>query len=165
MVRNAVSRRQKKFNREAMPRIKISVNIKRPKREVYKVIRDMEKFPNFMHDVKSLRIVKRVSDEHFITLWEIEIDGAPINWKEEVFFDEASSQIKFNMMEGSYKKYHGAWSLQDSRLGTKLIMVVEFDWGIPILEKYVGKALETKARRGLLGMIQAIKKEAENNHV
>ena len=165
MVRNAASRRQKKFNREAMPRIKVSVNIKRPKHEVYKVIRDMEKFPNFMRDVKSLRIIKRVSDEHFITLWEIEIDGAPVNWKEEVFFDKAGSQIKFNMMEGSYKKYHGAWSLQDSQLGTKLIMEVEFDWGIPILEKYVGKTLETKARRGLLGMIQAIKKEAENNHV
>jgi len=165
LVRNAASRRHKKFNREDMPRIEVSVNIKKPKREVYKVISDMEKFPDFMRDVKSLRIVKRVTDEHFITLWEIDIDGAPINWKEEVFFDQAGSQIKFSMMEGSYKKYHGAWSLQDSRLGTKLTMVVEFDWGIPILEKYVGKALEVKARRGLLGMIQAIKKEAENNHV
>ena len=148
-----------------MPRIEVSVNIKRPKREVYKVIRDMEKFPNFMRDVKSLRIVKRVSDEHFITLWEIEIDGAPVNWKEEVFFDGSGSLVKFSMMEGSYKKYHGAWLLEDSRYGTKLTMRVELDWGIPILEKYVGKALETKARRGLLGMIQAIKKEAENNHV
>ena len=148
-----------------MPRIEVSVNINKPKREVYKVIKDMEKFPNFMRDVKSLRIVKRVTDEHFITLWEIDIDGAPINWKEEVFFNETIPQVKFNMMEGSYKKYHGAWSLQDSRLGSRLIMVVEFDWGIPILEKYVGKALEVKARRGLLGMIQAIKKEAENHHV
>jgi len=148
-----------------MFRIEVSVNIKRPKREVYKIIRDIEKFPNFVRDIKSLRIVKRVSDEHFITLWEIEIDGAPINWKEEVFFDEAGSQIKFNMMEGSYKKYHGAWLLEDSRNGTKLTMRVEFDWGIPILEKYVGKALETKARHGLLGIIQAIKNEAENNHV
>jgi len=165
LVRNAASRWQKKFNREAMPRIEVSVNIKRPKREVYKVIKDIEKFPNFMRDVKSLRIVKRVSDKHFVTLWEIEIDGAPVNWKEEVFFDDSGSLVRFSMREGSYKRYHGAWLLEDSRYGTKLTMRVEFDWGIPILEKYVGKALETKARHGLFGMIQAIKKEAENKHV
>jgi len=123
----------------------------------------MEKFPNFMRDVKSLRIVKRVNEGHFITLWEIEIDGAPVNWKEEVFFDEVNAQIRFHMMEGNYKKYQGAWLMQNHRHNTRLSLEVEFDWGIPILEKYVGKALESKARRALRGMLQAIKKEAENS--
>ena len=148
-----------------MPIIEASVTIKGSKSEVYKVLKNMEDFPNFMRDVKSLNIIKRLGDDRIVTAWETEIDGAPVHWKEEDYFDLANYQVKFNMLEGNYNEYQGYWSIQPSHNSVKLSIKLEVDWGIPVLEKYVGKVLESKARRGLLGMLYAIKNKVEKNHV
>lgn len=145
-----------------MPKICVSSIIKSPIDQVFKVIKNIEDFPNFMRDIKSLKIIKRLDDK-IITAWEIEIDGAPVCWKEEDCFDDANYQMKFSMVEGNYDEYQGRWLLQADANGTKLSIEADFDWGIPILEKYVGKALEDKARRSLLGMAQAIKNKIEKS--
>ena len=128
------------------------------------MVKDVESFPNFMRDVKALRILKRM-DNGIVTAWETDIDGAPVNWKEEFYFDDPNFQVKFNMLEGNYKEYQGRWLIENHHHQTKLTIEVDIDWGIPILEKYVGKVLQDKARRGLLGMIQAIKMKVENTDV
>lgn len=148
-----------------MPIIEASVIIKGSKNEVFGVIKNMEDFPHFMRDVKSLNIIKRLSDDRIVTAWETEIDGAPVYWKEEDFFDQANYQVQFNMLEGNYKEYRGHWLIRAAHNSTKVSIKLEVDWGIPVLEKYVGKALENKARRGLLGMLRAIKNKVEKSNV
>jgi len=146
-----------------MPKIQVSVKIKKRPEQVFKIIKDMESFPAFIRDVKSVKIIKR-TDDSLVAAWETDVDGAPVNWKEEVVFDEKNFQAKFNLLEGSYKAYNGRWMVEGHHNDSaKLTLEANFDWGIPILELYVGKALEEKARRGLLGMAQAIKKQAEKN--
>jgi len=148
-----------------MPIVEVSTKIKRPRLEVYKAIKNMESFPEFMRDIKSLNVIKRLNENRIITSWETEIDGAPVSWKEEDIFDDANFEVKFNMVEGYYKAYQGLWSVKSTSEGTQLNIRVEFDWGIPVLEKHVGKALENKARRSLRGMIQAIRKKLEKSNV
>lgn len=143
-----------------MPIIETSVVIKRPKSEVYNIIRDIENFPNFVRDVKSLRIIGS-SNSRIISAWEVEIEGAPVRWKEEDYFDNNNYEIKFNMLEGDYKSYRGSWLMQTVQGGTKLTVKVDLDWGIPVLEKYVSRALENRARRALLGMLRAVRSKAE----
>ncbi len=147
-----------------MPKIEVSVIIKRPKAEVYNLVKNMEEFPQFMRDVKNLKVIKRLNDR-IVTAWNTEIEGAPVSWREEDFFDDTAYEIKFNMLEGDYAQYQGRWALEDYQNHTKLILEANFDWGIPVLENYVGKALESKARRGFLGMVQAIKNKAEQKNV
>jgi coenzyme Q-binding protein COQ10 len=147
-----------------MPTIKVQVKIKKPANEVYKILKDMESFPSFMRDIKTLKIIRRLHDG-FVTMWEVDIEGAPVSWKEEDIFDDTNFEIRFSMSEGNYKAYRGYWQIQDRRHNCRLTLSTDFDWGIPILEAYVGKALEKKARRGLLGMLQAIKKKVEKTNV
>jgi ribosome-associated toxin RatA of RatAB toxin-antitoxin module len=148
-----------------MPIIEVSIAIRSPKDRVYSALKDMESFPNFMRDVKNLKITKRINPSKIITIWETEIEGAPVTWKEEDNFDDSNYLVRFNMLEGNYKGYQGQWSIQDDRNGARLILRADFDWGLPFLEKYVGKVLEEKARRGLLGMLQALKNKLEKNNV
>jgi ribosome-associated toxin RatA of RatAB toxin-antitoxin module len=147
-----------------MPKIEVSITIKRLPEAVYKVVRDMESFPQYIRDIKSLKIIKRAGDK-VITAWETEIDGAPVSWKEEDLFYDENHEIKFNMVDGNYKQYYGSWSMERNDNDTKLTLKANFDWGIPVLEKYVTKALEAKARRGLLGMLKAIKSKTEKTDV
>lgn len=143
-----------------MPRIEVSTKIKDSATSVYNTIKNMENFPNFMRDVKSLKIIKNLPDK-IITAWEIEIDGAPVKWKEEDIFDDKKLELSFNALEGDYKEYQGKWKIIPGHNHTKLTIEADFDWGIPVLEKYVGKALEKKAHLALLGMLQAIKNKLE----
>ena len=148
-----------------MPRIKVCVNIKKPKEEVYELIKKMEDFPGFMHNVRSLKIIKQLEDNRVVTAWEAEIEGVLLCWKEEDCFDDANLEIRFSMLEGNYKGYRGLWRIEGNQSRCKLTLEADFDWGIPILEKYVGKALANKARHGLLGMAQAVKGKIEKSYV
>ena len=148
-----------------MPRIKVCVNIKKPGTEVYGLIKKMEDFPGFMHNVKSLKVIKQLEENKVVTAWEAEIEGVLLCWKEEDCFDDLTQEIKFSMLEGNYKGYRGRWLIEESHKGCKLTLEAYFDWGIPMLEKYVGRALTDKARHGLLGMAQAVKSKIENSYV
>jgi ribosome-associated toxin RatA of RatAB toxin-antitoxin module len=148
-----------------MPRIKVCVNIKKPGTEVYGLIKKMEDFPGFMHNVKSLKIIKQLEENKVVTAWEAEIEGVLVCWKEEDCFDDLSQEIRFSMLEGNYKGYRGRWLVEQANSGSKLTLEADFDWGIPTLEKYVGHALTDKARHGLLGMVQAVKNKIEKSYV
>jgi len=148
-----------------MPRIQVCVNIKKPKEEVYELIKKMEDFPSFMHNVRSLKVIKQLGDNRVVTAWETEIEGVLLCWKEEDCFDDANLEIRFSMLEGNYNGYYGRWRIETNQGGCKLTLEADFDWGIPILEKYVGPALVDKARHGLLGMAQAIKAKIEKTYV
>lgn len=142
--------------------ITASIKIKKPKEEVYQLIKNMQDFPDFMRDIKSLKVIKKPNSEQMITQWEIEIAGTLLRWREEDYFDHANFRINFNMLEGNYKEYHGYWLLQNSMLGSKLTIEASFDWGLPLLEKFIGKVLENRARATLSAMLRAIKNKAEN---
>jgi uncharacterized membrane protein len=139
-----------------------SVKIRKPKEEVYLLIKNMQDFPDFMRDIKSLKVIKKPSTNQMITEWKIEIGGTLLRWREEDYFDNANFRINFNMLEGNYKEYRGYWLLQNSTLGSKLTIEANFDWGLPLLEKFIGKVLENRARGTLSAMLRAIKNKAEN---
>lgn len=147
---------------DTMLTITKSIKIRKPKEEVYRLIKNMEDFPDFMRDIKSLKVIKKHNSNQMITEWKIEIAGAPIEWREEDYFDNANFRINFNMLEGNYKEYRGYWLLQNSMLGSKLTIEASFDWGLPLLEKFIGKVLENRARGTLAAMLRAVKNKAEN---
>ena len=148
-----------------MARIRVCVNIKKPQEEVYGAIKKMEDFPGFMGNVKSIKIIKHLEDNKVVTAWEADIEGVLLCWKEEDCFDDLNHEIKFSMVEGNYKGYRGRWLIESAEGGSKLTLEADFDWGIPMLEKYVGKVLVDKARHGLLGMAQAVKSKMEKSYV
>lgn len=148
-----------------MPLVKVCVMIKKPKAEVYELIKKMEDFPAFMRNVKSLKVIKQLENNRVVTAWEAEIEGVLLCWKEEDFFDDLNQEIRFSMLEGNYKGCRGRWLIEANPQGSRLTLEADFDWGIPILEKYVGQALTDKARHGLLGMAQAVKTKIEKTYV
>lgn len=143
-----------------MQKLEVSILIKDTPISVYNAIKDMERFPDFMRDVKKLKIIKR-APEAIVTAWEVEIEGVLIKWKEEDIFDDEKLELNFSALEGDYKDYQGRWKIFKEDGQTRLIINAHFDLGSPILEKYVGRILEKRARLALWGMLKAIKNELE----
>lgn len=141
--------------------IEISIVIRQSIGRVYELIKNMEQFPSFMKSVRKVEIIEKDSNR-LITYWEVDLKGASVIWKEEDVFDDDIKSIKFRMIEGDYKDYHGRWLLKElNKKSTQVIISANFDWGIPAFEKFVGSVLERKARTLLKGMLKAIKREVE----
>lgn len=143
-----------------MLKVQITTKIRNSPVVVYRILRDMHRFPEFMPDAKMVAVIKKMSDNNIITKWEADIDGTSLEWVEQDFFDTSNWKIKFCMIEGAFKKYEGMWSLTPTKNGTSISLSINLDWGIPNFEKYVASILEEKTCRSMRGMIWLVRKRA-----
>ncbi|MFH1837110.1 MAG: SRPBCC family protein [Candidatus Omnitrophota bacterium] len=143
-----------------MPKIDLSVQIKKDKKDVYQVLKRMDRFAEFVSGIKHVRLTKKKADS-VLAEWNISIDGASIMWTEETTFFDKAMEIRFKMVEGDYTKYKGKWILKKAPRGTNLQLAVDIDWGAPELMRFVGPIIEKKTRRAFRALLLGIKKEAE----
>ncbi|MBI3616509.1 MAG: SRPBCC family protein [Candidatus Omnitrophica bacterium] len=142
-----------------MPFIRVATTIRREKGVVYQTLKQLDKFPSFLKDVKEVRI--RSSDGNkIVSNWKVDIDGTPIEWTQENILDR--DKVHFRMIEGDYERYEGIWTLEENESGTTRVELhAEFKWGVPGLERFVGSTLEKLAVRSLKGMLWAIRRELQ----
>lgn len=144
-----------------MPRIEVSKIIHADKKRVYEVIKNVESFPEFMRDVKKVRVVERQGNR-VVAEWKTDIDGAPVEWVEEDIFDDEKMSCSFKAIEGDYK-YEGKWKLDEDGTGkTRVSILADLDWEVPTLGKFIGHILEKKARNSLKSMLNAIQKKIKH---
>lgn len=145
-----------------MVHIELTIKLNCNKQRAYEVLKNIADFPKFMRDVKKLEILEDAPNK-LVTAWEVDVDGATVIWKEEDIYDDEALCMKFRMIEGDYQSYTGEWKIKDTSAGTELSLTADFDWGIPVFEKFVGHILKRKACKSLKGMLNAIKKRYEEN--
>jgi len=145
-----------------VPYVESFINIKALKEEIYKVTKDMEKFPEFMRDVKEVNLIKKEEDKT-VTEWITDIDDIMISWTEEENFDDEKCLIKYKLIEGDLDKFEGEWRFEDAPNGTKVTLTVDFDFGMPSMEELLGPVLELKVRENSEMMLEGMKKKMESS--
>lgn len=143
-----------------MPYVETSIEIGAGKQDVYKLASDMEKFPEFMPDVNEVKLIKREGNRS-VTAWETEVDGIPISWTEEEIFEDSVPKITYKLLEGDLDKFEGEWRFEETPVGTKVTMTVDFDFGMPNLEDLLGPVLEMKVKENSEMMLKGIKDKME----
>ena len=144
-----------------MPTVEVCNIINADRGKVFEVIKNMEIFPKFMRDVKTVKVLEYF-ENRIVTEWVTNVDGVPIQWIEEDIFNDREMSCNFKTLKGDYK-YDGVWKVASLKKNkTRLSILVNFDWQIPNFEKFIGYILEKKARNSLRSMLNAIKKKVEN---
>jgi len=128
--------------------------------QVYAIARDMESYPKYMPDVESVTVVERGPDTT-TTEWVTNIEGTPIVWTEVDEFDEAGHVIRYRLIEGDLDKFEGDWRFEPADEGTRVILGVDYDFGIPNLTDLIGPTLEVKVRENSQMMLRAMKQHVE----
>lgn len=129
---------------------------------IYQMAKDMEHYPDFMPDVKSVKIIDS-SDNKTTTKWITSVDGTPICWTEMDEFDDQNKNIKYKLLEGDLDKFEGEWIFSENDQGTKITLTVDFDFGMPTLAELLGPILEEKVRENCTMMLTAMKKKVEGD--
>ena len=143
-----------------MPYVETSIAIAAPARAVYELAKDQERFPQFMPDVESVKVLERHAD-HWITRWKTLVEEAPIEWTEVDRFDDEALRIDYQLIEGDLDTFEGAWTFEERDGITTVVLDVEYDFGVPTLAELIGPTLEKKVKENSEMMLAALKAEAE----
>jgi len=143
-----------------VPYVETSVRIAAPRREVYELAKDQERFPQFMPDVESVTVVER-HPGRVVTKWRTLVEEAPIEWIEEDRFDDGAVRIDYALLEGDLDTFEGAWTFAEDDGGTLVTLGVEYDFGVPTLAELIGPTLAKKVRENSEMMLAALKRQAE----
>ncbi len=143
-----------------MPYVETSIEICAPARKVYELAKEQERFPQFMPDVESVTVVERHAD-HLITRWKTLVEEAPIEWIEEDRFNDTDTRIDYKLLEGDLDKFEGAWTFEETSGRTRVVLSVDYDFGVPTLAELIGPTLQRKVQENSEMMLAALKREAE----
>lgn len=143
-----------------MPYVEKSIFIQGDPDEVYSLAKDMEKFPDFMPDVQSVTVTRR-EGSMTLTDWVTEIDGTEILWTEEDRFDDERRRIQYRLLEGDLDKFEGEWRFDPADGGTRVVLTVDFDFGIPELVNLIGEILTLKVGENSEMMLSSMKARVE----
>ncbi len=143
-----------------MPYVETSIEIKAPRRQIYELAKDMERYSDFMPDVEYVKILKRDGNTT-TTRWKTLVEEAPIEWTEVDVFDDVNTRIDYRLIEGDLDKFEGAWTFDESDGVTKVVLGVDYDFGVPTLAELIGPILHKKVEENSLMMLQALKDRCE----
>jgi coenzyme Q-binding protein COQ10 len=143
-----------------MPYVETSIAISAPARIVYELAKDQERFPQFMPDVETVRVLERHPDR-VISRWKTLVEEAPIEWTEEDRFDDRALRIDYHLLEGDLDTFEGAWTFVETDGLTQVVLGVEYDFGVPTLAELIGPTLHKKVQENSEMMLAALKVEAE----
>ena len=144
-----------------MPFVECAIEVEAPAASVYELAKEQERFPEFMPDVETVVVLERHPDR-VITRWKTLVEDAPIEWTEEDRFDDERLRIDYALIEGDLDTFQGAWTFEDAGGVTRVVLGVEYDFGVPTLAELIGPTLQKKVRENSEMMLAALKREAES---
>lgn len=143
-----------------MPYVEVALPVMAKPEVVYPILKDMEKYPEFMADLKSVEVIERGTNTT-LTKWVSNVDGRIIKWTEIDTFDDENMHISYRQTEGDLKKFEGEWILTPVDGGTEIKLTVDFEFGIPMIAGLLNPILKKKVRENSVNMLQAIKDRLE----
>lgn len=143
-----------------MPYVEAKTVIEGDIDEIYEIIKDMQSYPKFMHDLVSVEIMER-GENFTVSHWVSNVDGRRIVWTERDTFYEGDKRIAYQQIKGDLKKMEGQWSLKQMEDGVEVLLTVDFEFGIPMIAGLLNPLLKKKVRENSENMLSAVKSQIE----
>ena len=150
-----------------MPKIEQSVSIDAPIEHVYKIARDVEAFPQFMQDLRSLTLLERSPDgARTVTEWVglIREFKMTIKWTQEDLWDADAHRDVFTMLSGDMDSMSGIWQFTAEGAGqTRFDSTVEYEYNVALIGPLVKSLIKKKMTDNLEATLKAIKQKSEES--
>lgn len=143
-----------------MPFVEVTMPVMCDRHEIYPILKEMEKYPEFMEDLISVEVLER-KENTTVTKWVSNVDGRTIKWTELDVFDDENLHISYRQLEGDLKRFEGEWSLTPIDGGTEVKLTVDFEFGIPMIAGLLNPILKKKVRDNSANMLKSIKEKME----
>ncbi|HEY3297223.1 MAG TPA: SRPBCC family protein, partial [Armatimonadota bacterium] len=139
-----------------MPVVESTVVINGDIEKVLDLARNVESFPEFMPDVKSVTILEK-SDDGLRTVTEfvgiIKEFKTTMKWTEEDIWDLQAGTCKFTLVKGDFKFYNGLWTFERLDKGTKYTSVIEYEYDVPMIGPLIKSLIQKKMKQNVDNML------------
>lgn len=145
-----------------MPRIDSHLLVNADVDRVFALARDIERFPEFMPDLKSVRILEREGNR-VISEWVGVITRFhhEMKWTEEDIWDEAARTCTFRQIKGDFQQYEGIWRFEPAPEGTAMHLQIDYRYEVPLIGPLIRALVERLMQENAEAMLSAIKAQAE----
>jgi ribosome-associated toxin RatA of RatAB toxin-antitoxin module len=143
-----------------MPEVDVTQLVEAPIDSVYEILSDMAAFPKFMKSIESITIRER-GDGYTVSEWVARLQGAKFRWVEKDIFHPDEYRITYDQTEGDLKVFRGYWQLKALDNGTEVMLVTEFEFGMPMLSALLNPVAKIAIRDNARSMVSAIKTLAQ----
>ena len=138
--------------------------IPRPAAAVFAAAQQVERFPEVLPDLDSVRVLEDDGQGHTVTKWEGTISVGPLTrqiaWTERDAWDAAARTCTFELLEGDMKQYSGVWRFAEQDGGCYVELRVQFELGIPLLGALVNRIVDQIMQRNCDDLLEALEKLA-----
>ena len=147
-----------------MPHVESAIVINGDIERVYELAKDIESFPEFMPDVKSITVLERTDDgKRTVVEWVgiIKEFKTTIKWVEEDICDDDKKECRFNLVKGDYGAYSGLWRFEQVDGDTRFVSELDFEYDVPLIGPLIKNIIARKMKENLDNMLAAIKQKVE----
>jgi ribosome-associated toxin RatA of RatAB toxin-antitoxin module len=117
-----------------MPTVQNTVSIDAPPDAVYRIAKDVERFPEFMPDVQRITVLEAAPDgSRQVVEWVglIPTVRLTVKWTEEDLWDDRERTCRFTQVKGDFTEYSGEWRFEPEGDGTRFSSEVRYELEIP----------------------------------
>lgn len=105
--------------------------------QLYALVIDIEKYPEFLPWCKAARIVERKPD-HFIGELVISFNHMTESYQSKVMGSPEAHRIEVELVSGPFKRLSNHWHFEKVKGGTNIHFAVEFEFRSRLLETLIG---------------------------
>lgn len=146
--------------------VKSSVEINGPLEQVFALAKNIEAFPEFMPDLKSVKVVERSEDgSRIVSDWvgTVKEFKLTVKWTEEDIWDAAAGTCTFTLVKGDYSKYSGFWKFTDLGGKTRFDSEIDVEYDVPLIGGLIKGLIAKLMKQNVDSMLEAIKQRVEGN--
>lgn len=148
-----------------MPRVESTIVINGDVEKTFALAKNVEAFPQFMPDVKSVTILERSEDGSKLVTEFVGIVKefkTTLKWVEEDQWDDQAKTCRFKLVKGDFKTYSGLWTFEPVNGGTRYTSVIDFEYDIPMIGPLLKALVARKMQQNIDNMLRAIKEQVES---
>lgn len=145
-----------------MQTVEAKVWINAPLAKVYEIAKDIQSFPSFMAELKSLQVLSSENNK-VISEWTGTVSslGLKVKWTQEDLWHDETHTCTFRQVEGDYDQMEGVWRFSEEKEGTLFESTLRYEYVVPGLGPLVKKVILNIVTKNLEGVLDAIKKKSE----
>lgn len=148
-----------------MPTIDLSIWINAPVEKVYAIAKEVERFPEVMPDLESVRVLERSEDgSRTVTEWiglVREFNNMRVKWTEEDVWNDEAHTCHFRLLKGDLQKMEGEWRFTAEDGGTRFQSRIEYEYNVPLLGALVKNLIHKKLEQNVQMVLDGIRARAE----
>lgn len=139
-----------------MPEISLTLEIDASAERVWEAVLDIERYPDSMENVRSVRILEEDGNEQR-SAWSIVLKGSILEWEERDVIEPEAMTMRFHQLSGDLSSFDGQWQVISRGPGLATASFsVSFEIGIPLLAEMLNpvaaRSLEENCREMLGGV-------------